>query len=102
MTRILSKVESKAQKTIIFPELHEKTSTKVQDDLVSNPAHYQGRKCLDGLKDFLEPKEYIGGLKFNVYKYLFRYKAKNGIQDLKKAEYYLKELIDFEAKEKQL
>jgi len=31
----------------------------------------------------------------NIIKYVMRYKSKNGIEDLKKAEHYLQELIDW-------
>lgn len=30
---------------------------------------------------------------FNVFKYIYRWKDKNGIQDLKKARWYLNDLI---------
>lgn len=30
---------------------------------------------------------------FNVFKYIYRWKEKNGIQDLKKARWYLNDLI---------
>lgn len=30
---------------------------------------------------------------FNAYKYLYRWRQKNGVQDLKKAIWYLKEII---------
>lgn len=40
--------------------------------------------------------EYIGALKFNIYKYVFRYNHKNGVEDLKKALTYLNKLIEFE------
>ena len=36
-----------------------------------------------------------GALFFNVFKYLWRYPHKNGIEDLKKCEFYLKDLITF-------
>ena len=36
-----------------------------------------------------------GALFFNVFKYLWRYPDKNGIEDLKKCEFYLKDLIAF-------
>ena len=40
---------------------------------------------------------------FNVYKYLYRWKDKNGVKDLKKAIWYLKDIIKkLEAKEKSI
>lgn len=64
-------------------------------DKVNNPSHYgQGNiECIDYIKDFLTEEEYIGYLRGNVAKYLHRWRYKNGLEDLKKAEWYLKELI---------
>lgn len=40
--------------------------------------------------------EYRGALKFNIFKYVYRYHYKNGTEDLKKALTYLNKLIEFE------
>lgn len=67
------------------------------DDQVNHPGHYtQGKlECIDaiasatiGLDGF---SAYCTG---NIIKYLWRYRMKNGAQDLKKAECYLKRLIE--------
>ena len=47
----------------------------------------------------IEPWDYIvannlGYLEGNVVKYVSRYKEKNGIEDLKKAQHYLQKLIE--------
>ena len=53
-------------------------------------------------KDFpVQPVEFIhrnnmGFIQGNVVKYVCRYKAKNGIEDLKKAQHYLQMLIEME------
>lgn len=47
-------------------------------------------------KILLNNIEYRGALKFNIYKYLFRYLSKNGVEDLEKALTYLNKLIEFE------
>lgn len=73
---------------------------KMQDvevkDMVNHPSHYNKGKyeCLEVVKELvkdMEGEEAI--LFFNTFKYLWRYKFKNGIEDLKKCEFYLKELI---------
>lgn len=46
--------------------------------------------------NLLSDVEYMGALKFNIYKYVFRHNRKNGIEDLKKACLYIKQLINFE------
>ncbi len=38
----------------------------------------------------------IGYLEGNIIKYVSRYKEKNGVQDLKKAQHYLQKLIEVE------
>lgn len=62
-----------------------------EKDNVNKPSHYtQGG---------IEPIDYIlandmNFLEGNVIKYVTRYKHKNGLEDLKKAEFYLKRLIE--------
>ena len=52
----------------------------------------------------ISPLEYIKANNLswnvgNVIKYISRYKAKNGLEDLKKAEWYLQDLIKDEEKQ---
>ena len=65
------------------------------NDPVNHPDHYtSGKKeFLEIAKDFLSTDQTTGALIFNILKYLFRYEKKNGLEDLLKAEFYLKELI---------
>jgi hypothetical protein len=64
------------------------------DDNVNHPPHYNqaGIECLDAIEaatgDGFE--HYLQG---NILKYLWRYRYKNGIEDLKKARFYLDKLI---------
>ena len=67
-------------------------------DPVNHPQHYKQNgkiECIDYIKDFLTPEEFIGYLRGNIAKYLHRFRYKNGIEDLKKAEWYLKYLTQF-------
>lgn len=63
---------------------------------VNHPSHYGGDiECIDALKSCLS--ELTGIEAFcagNVIKYVWRYKQKNGVEDLKKAQWYLQYLID--------
>tara|TARA_R110002167_G_scaffold82691_4_gene225492 strand:+ start:2870 stop:3199 length:330 start_codon:yes stop_codon:yes gene_type:complete len=63
-------------------------------DKVNNPPHYGTGKieCIDYIEDFLTPEEYIGYLRGNIAKYLHRWRYKNGIEDLNKAQWYLNRL----------
>ena len=71
--------------------------TKTEKDNVNHPTHYNiGEiEVIDYIKDKLEYDEFIGYLTGNLLKYISRYKYKNGIEDLKKAEWYLKYLINY-------
>lgn len=71
------------------------TVEKMQDN-VNQPSHYgQGKiECIEYIKDFLTTEEYTGYLRGNIAKYLHRWRYKNGIEDLKKAQWYLNELIE--------
>jgi hypothetical protein len=64
-------------------------------DNVNSPSHYgQGKiEAIEYISDFLTPEEYQGYLRGNIAKYLHRFPYKNGIEDLKKAKWYLERLI---------
>lgn len=67
-------------------------------DNVNKPNHYTYGKyeCIDVIKDITEGNGAKGIEAFclgNVLKYLWRYKHKNGTEDLKKAMWYLERLI---------
>ena len=63
-------------------------------DNFNNPSHYNqaGIECLDAIAAATsDGYEYY--LQGNIIKYLWRYRYKNGIEDLKKAQFYLDRLI---------
>lgn len=65
-------------------------------DLINHPSHYtEGRKYepLDVIVDW--NLSYMEG---NILKYLSRWRRKNGVEDLKKARFYLDYLIRREEK----
>ena len=49
------------------------------------------------LKDWLSEEEYRGYLRGNAIKYQVRYRDKGGAEDLKKAQWYLNELLKLES-----
>ena len=65
-----------------------------KEDMVNSPRHYNesGIECIDALEAMLGDgfKSYLQG---NIAKYLWRYKYKNGLEDLRKAQWYLNKLI---------
>ena len=65
-------------------------------DMVNHPSHYTqgGIECIDCIKSAIVGK--VGIEAFcagNAIKYLFRYEEKNGIEDVKKARWYIDRLI---------
>ena len=60
----------------------------------TNPSHYkQGAiECIDAIKS-ATGDGFTGYLTGNILKYVWRWKLKNGIEDLKKARWYLDRLI---------
>ncbi len=67
-----------------------------KDNNPISPQHYQqgNIQVLDFIND--QKFTYLEG---NIVKYICRYKAKNGLEDLEKAQYYLNELIKLVADE---
>ena len=61
---------------------------RIKDNI--NPEHYtQGIECID----YITSKD-MSFLEGNVVKYVTRYRMKNGIEDLMKAQWYLTGLIE--------
>lgn len=72
------------------------TANRVVDklDMVNSPPHYNesGIECIDAIAAATgEGFEFY--LQGNIMKYLWRYRYKNGTEDLKKARWYLDKLI---------
>ena len=59
-------------------------------EMINHPSHYG-----DGTYEAINIIEAYGMdfVEGNVLKYLLRYKKKNGLEDLKKAQWYLERLI---------
>lgn len=63
-----------------------------------NPSHYkQGKvECIDALESATVHKTGLEAVcTANVIKYLWRYEAKNGLEDVRKAQWYINKLIDY-------
>lgn len=65
-------------------------------DMVQHPQHYNqgGIECIDAIKAATVGKTGIQAFCVgNAIKYLFRYENKNGLEDVKKAQWYINRLI---------
>jgi len=82
-----------------FKKLLSKYSTKgdrQMSDNVNHPTHYTSGKfeCIDVIEDVTsELKGLQAVCTANVMKYIWRWNKKNGVEDLKKARWYLDKLI---------
>ena len=73
-----------------------KASKESNVDMVNHPSHYtQGCiECIDCIKSATVGKAGIEAFCVgNAIKYLWRYEEKNGIEDVKKARWYIDRLI---------
>ena len=67
------------------------------NDAVNHPQHYQGEgglECIAAIKGSMPPDGFQDYCKGNVLKYLWRFRLKNGVEDLKKARVYLNFMIE--------
>lgn len=63
-----------------------------------NPSHYQKYplQMIENMQNSTTHDEFKGYLKGNIMKYISRYQDKAGVEDLKKADWYLNKLIEVE------
>ena len=69
-----------------------------EDKFVSHPDHYisNGIEAIDIIEAYTKNLTGIEAVcTANIIKYILRWKNKNGSQDLEKAEWYLKHLINY-------
>lgn len=68
-----------------------------ESDMINHPRHYNNGsiECLDAIKSATTDLEGIEAvLTGNAIKYIWRWKWKNGVEDLKKAIFYINRLIE--------
>ena len=69
-------------------------------DLVNHPPHYESGKfeCIDVMVETQGSKAVQHFCICNAFKYLYRHKRKNGLEDIKKAIWYLNKYVKLEEK----
>lgn len=65
------------------------------NDNINHPSHYTqgGIETVDYIKAKLTKEQFEGYCIGNVFKYVSRYRYKGGVEDLKKARWYLEKAI---------
>ena len=78
-----------------FVPVENYTAITGEEDIINKPKHYTqaGIEAIDYLKMTMPNEAFKGFLEGNVKKYMHRFRFKNGIEDLKKANWYLNKLI---------
>ena len=70
----------------------------MKHDSVNHPIHYNaaGIECIDAMEAMVENAQVDAHIAYcwqNAFKYLWRWAYKNGIEDLKKARWYIDRMI---------
>jgi hypothetical protein len=70
-------------------------------DMVNHPAHYESGKfeCIDVMEETQGKEAVMDFCVCNAFKYLYRHQRKNGIEDIKKAKWYLDKYIELAERE---
>ena len=67
-------------------------------DIVNHPSHYETGKfeCIEVMLETQGVDAVKNFCVCNAFKYLYRHDRKNGLEDIKKADWYLKKYIELE------
>ena len=81
-----------------YTEVHMDSS---EIDSINHPGHYETGKfeCIDVMLETQGAEAVKNFCICNAFKYLYRHKRKKGIDDIKKADWYLKKYIELEEAE---
>lgn len=77
------------------PAAQTRRNDELLSDAVNSPKHYADStiECIDAIEASMSREEFQGYLKGNVQKYVWRYRHKGGVEDLKKSQWYANRLI---------
>ena len=70
------------------------------NDNVNHPSHYEtgNFECIDVMIETQGKEAFMDFCICNVFKYIYRHNSKNGIEDIKKAKWYLDKYIELSEK----
>ena len=76
--------------------IKEETKTEEPVDMVNHPPHYDTGKfeCIDVMLETQGVKAVMDFCICNAFKYLYRHNNKNGVEDVKKAKWYVDKYIE--------
>lgn len=95
LTRVIDLSYELDKKYATDSKLENAKTTETQSDPVNSPTHYQTGliETINSIKNILGHEKFQAYCIGNVIKYLSRYREKNGLEDLKKAETYISFII---------
>jgi ribosomal protein L24 len=100
MVRLIPRIDGKARTAVAEEEIEfaKVPTCETPNDPINRPAHYTTGKieCIDLIEAAGNLEGFCIG---NTMKYLYRWKHKNGIEDLKKARWYLDRFITWAEKQ---
>ena len=90
---LISKPE---QPEINFVKVERNDEVKPTNDAVQHPSHYTqgGIECIDAIRASMTADGFCDYCKGNIIKYIWRWRDKGGVEDLRKASVYLNWLIN--------
>ena len=90
---LISKPE---QPEINFVKAERNDEVEPTNDAVQHPSHYTqgGIECIDAIKASMTADGFCDYCKGNIIKYIWRWRDKGGVEDLRKASVYLGWLIN--------
>ena len=70
----------------------------ITGDNVNHPSHYETGKfeCFDVMREVLGDDSVKDFCIANTFKYIYRHKRKNGVEDIKKAKWYIDKYLELE------
>lgn len=84
------------QPEINFVKVERNDEVKPTNDAVQHPSHYTqgGVECIDAIRASMTADGFCDYCKGNIIKYIWRWRDKGGVEDLRKASVYLNWLIN--------
>ena len=84
------------QPEINFVKVEHNDEVEPTNDAVQHPSHYTqgGIECIEAIKASMTADGFCDYCKGNIIKYIWRWRDKGGVEDLRKASVYLNWLIN--------
>lgn len=69
------------------------------EDIVNHPSHYETGtiECFDAIVESQGIEAAMDFCICNAFKYIYRHRRKNGIEDIKKAKWYIDKYLELNA-----